>query len=495
MVAPSLFAAIDLGASSARMSAGRLEGDRLVVREVARLPNGPVQLPDGIHWDLLGIHQGMLEALGRLHRELADGALSVGIDSWGVDYGLIDAAGRLLGPPFHYRDDRTVGRLEELDRVVGLGPLYDATGTQAMAFNTIGQLLAERGSTAYGAASHLLMVPDLLAYLLTGQRRLERTIASTTQLVDARTGGFVEWLFPRLGLRRDIFGAAIEPGEPYSEVLPAVAASVGMTPPPSVVAVASHDTASAVLAVPAVTDDFAYVSSGTWSLVGLELAAPVISEASRRANFSNELGYGGTVRFLKNVMGYWMLQEAERCWARQGRATGLAELFGQAERCEPFRSLVDTTDPAFAVPGDMPARVRAACAASGEPVPESDAELVRCVLDSMALAVCSVLEEAQSCTGKRVRVLHVVGGGSANQLFLSLLAAGSELEVVAGPTEASAIGNLLAQLRSAGQVGDRPEMRHLVARSFPLVRVLPDAELARAAQRARRRAPGSRVTL
>ncbi len=495
MVAPSLYAAIDLGASSARMSAGRLEGDRLVVREVARLPNGPVQLPDGIHWDLLGIHQGMLEALGRLHRELADGALSVGIDSWGVDYGLVDAAGRLLGPPFHYRDDRTVGRLEELDRVVGLGPLYDATGTQAMAFNTIGQLLAERGSTAYGAASHLLMVPDLLAYLLTGQRRLERTIASTTQLVDARTGGFVEWLFPRLGLRRDIFGAAIEPGEPYGEVLPAVAASVGMTPPPSVVAVASHDTASAVLAVPAVTDDFAYVSSGTWSLVGLELAAPVISEASRRANFSNELGYGGTVRFLKNVMGYWMLQEAERCWARQGRATDLAELFGQAERCEPFRSLVDTTDPAFAVPGDMPARVRAACAASGEPVPESDAELVRCVLDSMALAVCSVLEEAQRCTGKRVRVLHVVGGGSANQLFLSLLAAGSELEVVAGPTEASAIGNLLAQLRSAGQVGDRPDMRHLVARSFPLVRVLPDAELARAAQRARRRAPGSRVTL
>ena len=231
-----------------------------------------------------------------------------------------------------------MGRLEELDRVVGLGPLYDATGTQAMAFNTIGQLLAERGSTAYGAASHLLMVPDLLAYLLTGQRRLERTIASTTQLVDARTGGFVEWLFPRLGLRRDIFGAAIEPGEPYSEVLPAVAASVGMTPPPSVVAVASHDTASAVLAVPAVTDDFAYVSSGTWSLVGLEFAAPVISEASRKANFSNELGYGGTVRFLKNVMGYWMLQEAERCWARQGRdsATSLSFSVRPSVRAVPF---------------------------------------------------------------------------------------------------------------------------------------------------------------
>ncbi len=364
--------------------------------------------------------------------------------------------------------------LPRLDELVGLGRIYDATGTQAMAINTICQLLAERGSTAYGVASHLLMVPDLLAYLLTGQRRLERTIASTTQLVDARTGGFVEWLFPLLGLRREIFGAAIEPGEHYGEILPAVAASAGMAPPPSVVAVASHDTASAVLAVPALTEDFAYVSSGTWSLVGLELAAPVITEASRKANFSNELGYGGTVRFLKNVMGYWMIQESERCWARQGRTVRLAEIFDEAEACPPFRSLVDTTDPVFAVPGDMPARIRQACAANGEPVPESEAELVRCVLDSVALAICSTLEDAQRCAGKHVSVLHVVGGGSANRLFLSLLAACSGLEVVAGPREATAIGNLLAQLGSAGKVADQAEMRQLVARSFPIAHVLPD---------------------
>ena len=487
MVAPSLHAAIDLGASSARLSAGRVEGDRLVVREVARLPNGPVQLPDGIHWDLVGLHHGMLEALGRLHREIGEGHLWVGIDSWGVDYGLVDGDGRLLGLPFHYRDERTTGYLTRLDELVGLGRLYDATGTQAMAINTICQLLAERGSTAYGVASHLLMVPDLLAYLLTGQRRLERTIASTTEMVDARTGGFVEWLFPLLGLRREIFGAAIEPGEHYGEILPAVAASAGMATPPSVVAVASHDTASAVLAVPALTEDFAYVSSGTWSLVGLELAAPVITEASRTANFSNELGYGGTVRFLKNVMGYWMIQESERCWARQGRTVRLADLFDEAEACPPFRSLIDTTDPVFAVPGDMPARIRQACAANGEPVPESEAELVRCVLDSVALAICSTLEDAQRCAGKNVSVLHVVGGGSANRLFLSLLAACSGLEVVAGPTEATAIGNLLAQLGSAGKVADQAEMRQLVARSFPIAHVLPDPTLARAAQQARLR--------
>ncbi len=319
MTSPGLHAAIDLGASSARMSAGRLEGDRLVVKEVARLPNAPVRLPDGIHWDLLALHQGMLEALGRLHRDLDEGALWVGVDSWGVDYGLLDVEGRLLGPPFHYRDERTTGLLDELDGLVGLRRIYDATGTQAMAINTICQLLTERGTTAYEAASHLLMVPDLFAYLLTGERRLERTIGSTTELMDARSGQLVDWLFPVLGLRRDMFPPAIEPGEHYGPVLPEVAASVGMRMAPTVVAVASHDTASAVLAVPAEREDFAYVSSGTWSLVGLELDAPVITEASRRANFSNELGYGGTVRFLKNVMGYWMIQESERCWARQGR--------------------------------------------------------------------------------------------------------------------------------------------------------------------------------
>jgi rhamnulokinase len=489
--APELHTAIDLGASSARLFSGRLDpgrlgSGRLEVREVLRLPNGPVQLPDGIHWDLLGIHQGMLEGLARLYRE-AGGSLWVGIDSWGVDYGLIDAAGRLLGPPFHYRDDRTTGCLEEVDRLVGLDRLYEATGIQEMRLNTVFQLVAERESPAYAVASDLLMVPDLLAYLLTGERRFERTVASTTQLVDSRSGQLVDWLLPLLGLRQDLFPPTIEPGEPYGPVLPSVADSFGMSHPPSVVAVASHDTASAVLAVPAEAEDFAYVSSGTWSLVGLELDAPVITAASRKANFSNELGYGGTVRFLTNVMGYWMIQECERTWTRLGRSVTVTDLFGQAEACEPFRSVVDTSDPVFVVPGDMPGRIRAACANDGEPVPESDAELVRCVLDSMALAVCSALEEAQQCAGKRAEVLHVVGGGSANRLFLSLLAAAGELDVVAGPVEATAIGNLLVQLHAAGRVGDLAEMRKLVAQSFPLTRVHPDPALVKAVHEARSR--------
>jgi rhamnulokinase len=480
---PQLHAAIDLGASSARLFAGRLEADSLVASEVTRLPNGPVRLPDGLHWDVLRIHQGMLEGLAGLSRQ-ADGPLWVGIDGWGVDYGLLDAAGHLLGPPFHYRDQRNVGRLEEANRLVGAGHIYDATGIQEMEINTMFQLMAERGSAAYGAAAHLLLVPDLLAYFLTGERRFERTNASTTQLVDVRTGDLVEPLLRVLGLRTDLFAPVVQPGETVGPVLAEVAASVEISSPVSVVAVGSHDTASAVLAAPARVDDFAYVVSGTWSLVGLELEKPVIDETSRQANFSNELGVDGTVRFLRNVMGHWMLQECERAWALSGRLHGIGLLLEEASRQPAFRSLVDTTDPDFARPGNMPALVRATCAKNGEPVPGSDAELVRCIVDSMALAIAGTLEEALSLARHSVSVVHVVGGGVANELLLGLIAAATGLDVVAGPVEASAIGNLLVQLRASGQVGDRREMRALVSRSFPTKRYQPDSALGRAASAA-----------
>jgi rhamnulokinase len=487
MTKPHLHAAIDLGASSARLFAGRIEGDGLVASEVTRLANGPVRLPDGLHWDVLRIHQGMLEGVAGLSRQIEGEPLWVGIDGWGVDYGLLDPAGHLLGPPFHYRDGRTAGRLEEADRLVGAGRIYDATGIQEMEINTMFQLMAERGSAAYAAASQLLLVPDLLAYFLTGERRFERTNASTTQLVDVRTSQLVHWVLPMLGLRPDLFAPAVQPGEIVGTVLADVAASVEIKSPVSVVAVASHDTASAVLAAPALVHDFAYVVSGTWSLVGLELERPVIDENSRQANFSNELGVDGTVRFLRNVMGHWMLQECERTWALSGHPQNIGHLLGEAARCPAFGSLVDTNDPEFARPGNMPALVRAACARNGEAVPEGDAELVRCIVDSMALAIAGTLEEAQQLANHSVRVVHVVGGGVANELLLGLIAATTGLDVVAGPVEASAIGNLLVQLRTAGQVGDRPEMRALVSRSFPTKRYQPDPSLRQAAGPARRR--------
>lgn len=487
MNSPYLHAAIDLGASSARLFAGRLDGGRLVASEVTRLPNGPVRLPGGWHWDVLRIHQGMLEGLAQLSRQVDGEPMWAGIDGWGVDYGLLDTSGRLLGPPFHYRDDRTSGYLRLADQVVGRGRVYEATGIQEMEINTLFQLMAERKSTAYESAAQLLMVPDLLAYFLTGEGRFERTNASTTQLVDVRTGEVVDWMVRAFGLRPELFATPVDPGEMVGPALADVAASVELQSPLSVVAVASHDTASAVLGVPAVVDDFAYVSSGTWSLVGFELDRPVIDEASRQANFSNEVGIDGTIHFLRNVMGFWMLQECERTWAASGAVWDLGSLIAEAARCPGFRSLVDTADPDFARPGNMPARVRAACARTHEPVPDSDAALVRCILDSIALAIAETLEAAERCAQRHAAIVHVVGGGSANDLFLALIAAATGLEVVAGPVEASALGNLLVQLRAAGLVGDRKEMRALVASSFPLKRVLPDPDLCQETKRARRR--------
>ena len=487
MKAPHIHAAIDVGASSARLFAGRAEGGRLVTSEVTRLANGPVRLPDGWHWDVLRIHQGMLQGLAELSRQVAGEPIWAGIDGWGVDYGLVDRSGHLLGLPFCYRDERTAGYVSLANDKVGDGRIYEATGIQEMEINTLFQLMAEGKSSAYTNAGQLLLVPDLLAYFLTGVGRFERTNASTTQLVDARTGEVVDWLVRAFDLRRELFAPPVQPGEMIGPALGDVVDSVELESPLSVVAVASHDTASAVLAVPAAAEDFAFVVSGTWSLVGFELDRPVINDVSRQANFSNELGVDGTVRFLRNVMGHWMLQECERAWALSGHRRDLPSLLADAARRPAFRSLVDTGNSAFSRPGNMPERVRAACAEAGEPVPDSDADLVRCIVDSMALAIAGTLQDAERCASRSASVVHVVGGGVANELLLELIAAATGLEVLAGPVEASAIGNLLVQLRTADRVGDRKEMRALVARSFPVKRVLPDPGLGQLAKRARRR--------
>lgn len=481
---PSVYAALDLGASSARLFAGRLERGRLALEEVARSPNRPVRLPDGLHSDVVGLHQAMLEGLAETARRSGDGPVWVGIDSWGVDYGLLDDDGHLLGLPYHYRDNRTEGMGQRSLGILGPGRLYELTGIQQMELNTVFQLMADSGTKAYQQASTLLMLPDLLGYFLTGQRRLELTNASTTQLLDARTGHLVDELFDRLGLRRDLFAPMVGPGALLGPVLPEVASSVGLSVPVQVVNVASHDTASAVLAVPAAVADFAYVISGTWSLVGLELDRPVVNEASREANFSNELGADGTVRFLRNCMGHWMVQECQREW---GRGAQLGPLLAQARTCAPFRSLVATAAPAFARPGNMTAKVRAACAENGQPVPETEAEVVRCIVDSMAVDIAAALGDAQHLAGRDIDAVHLVGGGVSNELLTDLLAALTGHDVVTGPVEASAVGNLLMQLRASGLVEDRHHARRLVASSLPVRTVHPDPALARAAASARDR--------
>lgn len=482
-----IYGAMDLGASSVRLMAGQLVNDKLVLEEIVRLPNRPTWMTGGLRWDLVAIYQGLLEGVAQLSRGALGELVSLGIDGWGNDYGLLDGDGQLIGLPFHYRDQRTRGRVEQADRLVGLSRIYQATGIQVLAFNTLYQLLAERESAAYQSAAQLLLVPDLMAYFLTGERRLERTNASTTQLVDARTGRLVDWMLEVLGLRRDLFPAPISPGEPLGELRADVAQNLGLRGRPLVTAVASHDTASAVLAAPATGESFAYVISGTWNLVGLELEVPVINEESLRANFSNELGIEATVRFLRNVMGHWMLQECGRTWSQAGRRVDRQELFAAAELCAPFRSLVDTGIAEFAQPGDMPTRVRAACTRTGEPVPETDAELVRCILDSMAVAIAEAVSEASRLACRDPDVVHVLGGGAANWLLMSLVAAATGREVLAGPVEGSSVGNILVQLQVAGYVKGRAALRELVRRSLPPARVMPDASLAALAERARDR--------
>ncbi|GAA4601539.1 rhamnulokinase [Actinoplanes octamycinicus] len=450
------FAAVDLGASSGRVVVGVFGDGTLDVEVVHRFANEPVRAGGTLHWDILRLYQGMLDGLAR-----AGPVDSIGIDSWAVDYGLIDASGALLGNPVHYRDARTDGIA---DRV---RDLYPVSGLQKLPFNTVYQLLAAAGTPQYRAAATLLMIPDLLAYWLTGEIGAEYTNASTTGLLDVRTGNWAWPLIADLGLRADLFPAIRRPGE-----------LIGHFRGTPVVAVGSHDTASAVVAVPADQTSFAYVSSGTWSLVGLELAQPVLSDASREANFTNEGGVDGTVRYLRNVMGLWPLQECVREWG----SPDLAGLLAAAAREPALAYLVDLDDPLFLPPGDMVGRLRTAAGLPGEP-----ATITRCVLDSLALAHRRALRQARELAGATPGALHLVGGGARNELLCRLTADATGLPVLAGPVEATALGNLLVQARAAGVVtGGLDALRALVRQTQQIVRYEPrgdDAPWAAAAAR------------
>ncbi|WP_150239609.1 rhamnulokinase [Nocardiopsis quinghaiensis] len=470
----AVHAAVDLGASSGRVIAGRIEDGRLRTEEVARFPNGPVTVPAGnrstLHWDVLSLYAGVVEGLRRAAEP--HGLASAGVDSWAVDYGLLDADGVLIGNPVHYRDARTDGVPERVFAHLPAEELYAVNGLQVQPFNTVFQLAAASGDAQLAAARALLLVPDLLGYWLTGERVAELTNASTTGLVDVRerrwAGECLDLLRERYGVpARELLPALVEPGTVVGTVRDGAAG----TP---LVAVGSHDTASAVVAVPAATPNFAYVSSGTWSLVGVELDEPVRTEASRSANFTNELGVDGTVRYLRNVMGLWVLQESLRVWRERGREVDLPDLLARAARVPALSCVVDVDDPRFLPPGDMPARIAAFATETGQRPPETDAEVARCVVDSLALAYRRAVHQAAELSGTDVEVVHVVGGGSRNELLCQLTADAVGLSVVAGPTEGAAIGNLLVQARAVGTVeGGLADLRRIVAGSTEAGRYEP----------------------
>lgn len=487
----STFAAVDLGASSGRVILGRLDDGVLVTEEVARFPNAPVAVPAGerttLHWDVLRLYDAALAGLRRAARTHGPPA-TVGIDSWAVDYGLLDADAALLGNPVHYRDARTAGAPERVFAHVPAADLYARTGVQVQPFNTIFQLAAAAGTAQLAAARRLLLVPDLLGYWLTGAQVAEVTNASTTGLLDPTARAWAPDVAAALRTAfgvpaADLVAPLVEPGTVLGPVRSAGFEGPGGTGAgpggagldgAALVAVASHDTASAVAAVPAERPDFAYVSCGTWSLVGLELDAPVLTEASRAANFTNELGLDGTVRFLRNVMGLWLLQESARTWADEGDDVDLPARVAAAARVPALGCVVDVDDPAFLPPGDMPARLAAAAVAGGQRPPVGPAEVTRCILDSLALAYRRAVRQVAALAGREVGVVHLVGGGVRNALLCQLTADATGLPVVAGPVEGAALGNLLVQARAAGELaGGLPELRAVVAASTATRRYVP----------------------
>ncbi|MET7298573.1 rhamnulokinase family protein [Embleya sp. NPDC005575] len=470
---PAAFAAVDLGASSGRVIVGRIGHDTVDLTEVHRFPNTPVSVGGVLHWDILDLYAGVLHGLcaaGRTAGRIA----GVGIDSWAVDFGLLDASGALLGNPVHYRDARTDRIPERVYETVRPDELYARTGIQHAPFNTVHQLVAVRGTAQFAAARRVLLIPDLLAYWLTGQAGTELTNASTTQLLDPVAGQWADDMAKRLGIDTSLFPPLRKPGDHAGFLRDDVLAETGLTGPVSVTAVASHDTASAVVGVPAEDTRFAYISSGTWSLVGLELDAPVRTEDSRRANFTNELGVDGTIRYLRNIMGHWLLQECMRQWTHEGRPQELTTLLAAAADVPPLGSIVDAGHPSFLAPGDMPRRIADACTAAGDPEPNTPAELARCVFDSLALAHREAIIDAQRLSGRGVDTVHIVGGGARNALLCQATADACGLPVVAGPVEAAALGNLLVQARSHGAVGGTlGELRSLIRHTQHLRTYLP----------------------
>lgn len=464
-------AAVDLGATSGRVIVGRFDGGSLAMETVGRFPNSPVRTPSGLHWDLIALYRGALDGLTQAFRA-ERGIRSIGVDSWAVDYALM-RGDRMLGTPFHYRDERTARGVELVHEVAPFEELYRRNGLQFLTFNTLYQLAVEREAGMLDLADGMLMVPDLFGWMLTGQKAAERTNASTTGLLDVTTREWDLELADRIGVPASILPGLVDPGTEIGGLLPHVAAEIGGEAP--VVAVGSHDTASAVVAVPMRADRAAYISCGTWGLVGVETEQPVLTDAAREANFTNEGGVDGRVRFLHNVMGLWLLSESVRAWEAEDRADiDLPELLKAAAACDADVPVFDANDAAFLAPGDMPGRIASWLADRGLRVPQSRAEFARSIVESLAQAFADAVRKAGELSGVRVETIHIVGGGALNELLCQRLADRSGLEVLAGPVEATAIGNLLVQARAAGIVdGDLESLRAVVAQSFDPKRYTP----------------------
>ena len=464
--------ALDLGAESGRAMLGRFDGERLRLTETHRFPNTPVRLPDGLYWDILRLWSEVRQGIALTKQGHAPALASIGIDTWAVDFCLLDRNGKLLSNPHHYRDSRTDGMLDAAFRRVPRAEIFERTGIQFLQINSLYQLLAMAAEDApvLASAETFLTIPDLLNYWLTGQAVCEFTNATTTQCYDPREGHWAVEMLKKLGIPARIFPPIVPSGTDLGPLLPHVSDEIGsdQRTGPTVIAPACHDTGSAVGAVPATAPNFAWISSGTWSVVGAEVSEPVINESSLRHNFTNEGGVFDTFRFSRNVMGLWLVQECRRTWAHQGETCSYDELAEMAAQAEPFLCVIDPDHGEFFKPGDMPTRIREFCRRTGQPVPESKGAILRCALEGIALKYRWVLERLEAMLGHRLEPIHIVGGGTQNRLLSQFTADATERQVITGPVEATAIGNILMQMVALGQADSLPEGRQLVRNSFDL---------------------------
>ena len=482
-----LVAAVDLGASNGRVIVGRVAPRELELTEIHRFPNEPVRVAGTLHWDILRLHHEVWAGLRAAARaaEPTGGLVSIGVDSWGVDHALLDEAGALVGNPVHYRDDRTTAIVSVVQEAVSAVDLYARTGIQHLPFNTIYQLAAERASMpAFGAARTMLLIPDLFAFWLSGVAVAEVTNASTTSLLDVHRRTWDDELIATLQLPRGLFPGLDAPGGVLGPLRPDVRGELNAAAGTLVTLVGSHDTASAVVGVPAGDEPFAYIACGTWGLVGVELDRAIVTEDSRRANFTNEGGVDDRIRFLRNVMGLWLLQESFRTWNEAGTPESLPALLLAAAELPAGGPRIDPDDPAFLPPGDMGTRIVEACVRSDQAPPTTRAAIVRCILDSLAAAFAAAVRDAARLSGTTVEVVHLVGGGAQNGLLCQLTADACELPVLAGPVEATALGNVLVQARAHGLLsGDLDALRALVRTTQDIRRYEPRGVPARSVAR------------
>ena len=465
--------AFDFGASSGRAMLGRFDGEKITLEEIHRFENIPVKMNGTFYWDIYRLFYEVKQGISKA--VLAGGFDTIGVDTWGVDFGLIGADGRLLETPVHYRDERTSGMTEQALKIFPREPFYKITGNQFMDINTVFQLMSLQRKRPHMLknARTLLLMPDLFNYLLTGVKKSEVSIASTTQIMNAVNKKWSETVINKLKLPKGIFTEIIPSGTYVGMLRGDICQELG-APPAEVIAVCGHDTQCAVAAVPTEEKDFIFISCGTWSLFGTELDEPLIDPVSEAFNLTNETGYGGTTTFLKNIIGLWLIQESRRQFRREGNDLSFAELEELALAAEPFKCFIDPDAPEFVPEGDIPSRVKDFCKRTGQPVPFTTGEVMRCIYESLALKYRQTFEEIKTCTKKEYRTINLIGGGTKDGLLCKMTANACNCEVTAGPIEATAYGNIAIQLIASGAVSDITEARKIIAASDSVKTFLPD---------------------